>query len=183
MAEVDITEQERLLTDPARSFETPTPTPDDQMREAAAAGLTVASAREVWEQTRALIMTEDFDAVSRDELLAELGPKPGEGDTVVLMTDWQEADDIEVVDTSLWFQSNDCSEYRIVLGQSRDGFRWAIDDGPRDQGGDLTGISWSGQAFGEKELALGQGMLVAREFYDLARNTSHSIDEDEGYAL
>lgn len=183
MAEIDITEQERLLTDPARSFETPTPTPDDQMREAAAAGLTAASAREVWEQTRALIMTEDFDAVSRDELLEELGPAPEEGETVVLMANGQEIDDIEVVDTSLWFQNNDGSEYRIVLGQSSDGFRWAIDDGPRDDGGDLTSISWSGQAFAEKELALGQGMRTAREFYDLPRNSSHSIDEDEGYAL
>lgn len=92
MAEIDITEQERLLTDPARSFEAPTPTPDDQMREAAAAGLTAASAREVWEQTRALIMTEDFDAVSRDELLEALGPEPGQDEDVLISADGREVD-------------------------------------------------------------------------------------------
>ncbi len=90
MAEVDIEEQQRMLTDPARSFETPTPTPEDQLREAAAAGLTSASAKEVWEQTRALIMTEDFDAVSREDLLEKLGPEPDD-EEVLLTADGKEA--------------------------------------------------------------------------------------------
>jgi hypothetical protein len=86
MTEVDVAEQRRLLTDPALSFETPTPTPEDQLKEAAIAGLTEASAKEVWEQTRALIMTEVLDAVSRDDLLEKLGPEP-EGDGVVLLAE------------------------------------------------------------------------------------------------
>lgn len=91
MDEVDIEEQQRMLTDPARSFETPTPTPEDQLREAAAAGLTSASAKEVWEQTRALIMTEDFDAVSREDLLEKLGPEPDDDEEVFITADGKEA--------------------------------------------------------------------------------------------
>lgn len=202
----EIEEQQRLLTDPALSFETPTPTPEDQMREAAAAGLTTASAREVWEQTRSLIMTEQLDAVSRDDLLDLLGPAPSEDETILLdgsgqvvealdakeamkagqekETDLDLYDEIEVVDESLWLKSDDGSEYRIVIGQSSDGFRWAIDDGDRESGGDLSSISWSGKPVEDRDLALGQGMRAAREFYELPRNDSRAVErEDEGLAL
>jgi hypothetical protein len=75
-------------------------------------------------------------------------------------------EDISIVDKSLWFTGEEGSEYRIVIGQSSDGYRWAVDDGPRLDGGDLLGISWSSETFDTMEDALGTGIKVQREFHE-----------------